>query len=129
MHVREIISLYDSPVAIFHHKALLINVNRSATEIPLYEAVRHCWKLNKRKAEQAEVVLATRLGLIIGAFIPHRWLDATSENFPGRSTAKGRIGFEGKPAPEEIQKAYVGRRVPDEFRKQGASNPVKYTWK
>jgi len=124
MHVREIISLYDRPVAVFQHKALLINVNRSATEIPLYEAVRHSWKLNKENAEQAEVVLATRLGLIIGAFIPHRWLDATTENFPGRSTDKGRIGFEGEEAPQEIQKLYVGKRVPDEYRKKGASFQV-----
>lgn len=129
MHVREIVDLYDSPVAAFQHKALLINVNRSATEIPLYEAVRHSWKLNKKKAAKSEVVLATRFGLIIGAFVPHRWLDATEENFPGRSTDRGRIGFEGGPAPEEIQKLYVGKRVPDEYRKQGASNPVKYTWR
>lgn len=24
---------------------------------------------------------------------------------------------------------YVGKRVPDEFRKRGAANPIKYTWR
>ena len=29
---------------------------------------------------------------------------------------------------EDIKKLYVGKRVPDEYRKRGAANPIKYTW-
>jgi len=28
----------------------------------------------------------------------------------------------------DIGGLYVGRRVPDEYRKRGAANPIKYTW-
>lgn len=39
-----------------------------------------------------------------------------------------RFGFVGEEAPEDIKKLYVGKRVPDEYRKPGAANPIKYTW-
>lgn len=58
----------------------------------------------------------------------HEWLNATAENFPGFEDLPGRIGFVGKEAPEDIIKLYVGKRVPDRYRKRGASNPVRYTW-
>lgn len=128
MHAQEIISRYCAEPAVFQHRALLISVNRSATETSLYEATRYAWKIKKSTAEQAEVVLATRQGEIVGAFIAHRWLEATAENFPGRDPIAGRFGFEGEYAPEDIKKLYVGKRVPDQYRKHGASNPIKYTW-
>ncbi|MEX2093042.1 MAG: hypothetical protein WD971_10220, partial [Pirellulales bacterium] len=81
------------------------------------------------RAEKANVVLATRHGLIVEAFVLCKWLAATSENFPGREPSPGRWGFIGNVAPPEIRKRYVGKRVPDEFRKKGAASPIKYTWR
>jgi hypothetical protein len=130
MHAQEIVSRYSAePARLDHVRALLIIVNRSATEVPsLYEATRYAWKLNKSKAEQAEVVLAIRQGEIVGAFIARRWLEATAENFPGHDPVPGRFGFEGEEAPDDIKKLYLRKRVPDEHRKPGAANPIKYTW-
>jgi uncharacterized protein len=128
MHAQEIVRRYCAEPAELKHKAMLISVNRSATEISLYEAVRYAWKIKKRTAEQAEIVLATRQGEIVGAFIPRRWLDATAENFPGRDSVPGRFGFEGEEAPQNIRDLYVGKRVPDQYRKPGAANPIKYTY-
>jgi hypothetical protein len=128
MHAKEIIQRYCAEPAVFHHKALLINVNRSATETSLYEATRFAWKISKSKAKGAEVVLATQQGMIVGAFTPHRWLEATAANFPDRGEVAGRIGFIGEEAPPAIRALYVGKRVPDEYRKPGAANPIKYTW-
>jgi hypothetical protein len=116
---------------VFRHKALLISVNRSAAERSLYDATRYAWKISKAKAKQAEVILATMQGLIVGAFIAHDWLEATAANFPGRAEfdgVPGRLGFVGDEAPDEIKRLYVGKRVPDEYRKRGAANPIKYTW-
>ena len=128
MHAREIISRYSAEPALFVHKALLISVNRSATERSLYEATRFAWKLSKARARQAEVVLSTVRGLIVGAFVPDEWLEATAENFPGREDRPGRIGFVGHEAPSEIKELYVDKRVPDKYRKRGAANPIRYTW-
>ncbi len=128
MHAKEIVSRYAADPAVFQHKALLISVNRSALETSLYDATRFAWKISKPKAKQAEVILATRQGLIIGAFIADDWLEATAANFPGRDDAPGRLGFVGQEALDAIRRLYVGKRVPDEYRKRGAANPIKYTW-
>jgi uncharacterized protein len=71
-HAQEIVRHYRAESAEFQHKALLISVNKSAIEMSLYEATRYAWRLKKSKAEQSEVVLVTRQGEIIGAFIAHR---------------------------------------------------------
>lgn len=128
MHAKEIITRYCSEPAVFLHKALLISVNRSATETSLYEATRYAWKISRSKAQQAEVILSTRQGLIKGAFVADSWLEATAENFPGREDAPGRLGFVGHEAPESMSRLYVDKSVPDEYRKRGAANPIKYTW-
>jgi len=128
MHAVEIVRRYTAEPAVFQHRALLISVNRSATDLSLYEATRYAWKLRLSKAQRAEVILATRQGLIVGAFVATRWVEATAENFPGRETLPGRFGFEGAEAPAEIKTLYVGKRVPDEYRRPGSANPVRYTW-
>lgn len=128
MHAKEIIRRYAAEPAVFRHKALLISVNRSAAHTSLYEATRYAWKISRSKAKKAEVVLSTLQGLIVGAFVADDWLPATSANFPGRGDAPGRLGFIGQEAPSEISRLYVGRRVPEEYRKRGAANPIKYTW-
>ncbi len=128
MHAREIIRRYSAKPAVFQHRALLINVNRTAIDIPLYEATRYSWKVSRSKVAEAELVLATFQGLIVGAFVPERWMDATAANFPGREPVPGRLGFVGEEAPADIRALYVNRRVPEKYRKRGAANPVKYTW-
>jgi hypothetical protein len=129
MHAKEIVRRYAAEPAVFQHKALLISVNRSAADASLYEATRYAWKVSLSKAKQAKVILSTRQGLIVGAFVASQWLEATSENFPGREAVPGRFGFAGTEAPEVIRSLYVGRRVPDEYRKPGSANPVRYTWR
>jgi hypothetical protein len=129
MHAKEIIRRYAAKPAVFQHKALLISVNRSAAETSLYEATRYAWKISRSKAKQAQVILATLQGLIVGAFIADDWLAATAANFPGREDMPGRLGFIGREASTEIKLLYVDKRVPDEYRKRGAANPIKYTWR
>jgi hypothetical protein len=128
MHAKERNVRHSAEYALFRHKAILISVNRTAAKISLYEATRYSWKISKSKAEQAEVILATLDGLIIGAFIAEKWLEATASNFSGRESVPGRFGFQGHEAPAEIASLYVGRRVPGKYRKRGAANPIKYTW-
>lgn len=128
MHANEIVRQYSAEQAVFKHKALLININISASQTSLYEATRRAWKLSKSKAGEAEIIFATVKGLIVAAFVADEWLDATAENFPGYEEIPGRIGFVGREASEEIKKLYVGKRVPNKYRKRGAANPVRYTW-
>jgi hypothetical protein len=102
--------------AVFSHRLVLININRSAdTEKTIYDAVRGSWKLDPKRAERAEFVLAVEHRLIVGAFVADEW------------TASGnRWHFIGREAPKEIVDLYVRRRLPDSLRKRGAANPVRY---
>ena len=129
MHANEIVRRYRAEPANFQHKAMFICVNRGSTETSVYEAVRYAWKVSRSKAKQAEVILATVQGLIVGAFQADDWLEANSTNFPGREDVVGRFGFIGHEAPEEIKQLYINKRIPDEYRKPGEANPIKYTWK
>jgi len=130
MHANQIVERYEAKEAVFRHKAVLININRSATEKDsIYEAVRYAWKIDPKKAAKADIVLAVLQGLIVGIFIADRWLIATPANFPGTSVEReGRWGFEGQDAPAHITKEYLRRRLPDSMRKRGAANPVKYAF-
>lgn len=130
MHANEIVQEYAAEPAVFEHNVILISVNRSVLEgDSLYEATRYAWKLSPTKARDAEFVLATVHGVIKGVFVVTEWLEATKENFPGRPEVPGRFGFNGAPAPAEIGQRYVNKRVPDEYRKRGAANPIKYVFK
>lgn len=127
MHARQVVERYEAPEATFKHRALLININRTATvsESP-YEAVRHAWKVDPRQAVRADVILAVLHGLIVGVFVADKWLRATTRNFPGRPARLGRWGFVGHEASDEVAKLYLRRRVPDSMRPRGAANPIRY---
>lgn len=129
MHAQEIVNKYQAEPADFKHRAVIINVNRSATETSLYDATRYAWKISIKKAKRAEIVVAVRHGMILAAFVADEWLPATTENFPGREPVPGRYGFVGADASDTIQRTYVGKRLPDEYRKRGAANPIKYTYR
>lgn len=130
MHAIEIVAQYAAEEAKLKHKALIITVNRSSLEKSLYDATRYAWKLSLNKAQEAELVLPAVKGLIVGAYVPEKWLPAKKENFPdfALDDRAGRIGFIGREAPLEILKYYKGKRVPDSYRRKGAANPVRYTW-
>jgi len=126
MHAQEIVNKYHAEPADFRHRAIIINVNRSATESSLYEATRYAWKISPQKASRAEIVCAVRFGIIVAVFVAEKWLPAIQEHFPGREPVPDRYGFIGADASDTIRRMYIGKRLPDEFRKQGAANPIKY---
>jgi len=128
MHAQEIVNKYQAAVVEFQHRAILINVNRSISETTIYEATRYSWKINPRKAARADIIVSVRLGIIVAVFIADRWLPATSENFPGHEPVPGRYGFIGSEATEALRRQYMAKRLPDDFRKRGAANPIKYTY-
>lgn len=127
MHSKQIIECYQAREIDFQHKVLMITINQSALEKDsIYEAVRHAWRLDPKKARKTELVLALLQGLVVGVFVPETWLPATPENFPGRELRPKRWGFVGHEASEDIAKHYLRTRLPDNMRKRGAANPIKY---
>lgn len=129
MHAMEIIDKYKAEEINFRHKVIMINVNKSKIDRNLYDAIRNSWKLNVVKANMAEYALAVTNGIVVGVFKPSKWIAATSINFPSLSEdIPNRFGFVGEEASEEIKSIYMRRRVPNSFRKKGASNPIRYNY-
>ena len=127
MRAEEVIRQYKAPEALFRHKVVLINVNKSSENQDLLDAVRYCWKISRSKAEACDYVLAVRRGLIIGAFVAEEWLPATPENFPSFPSAdEKRFGFKGHEAPANVKDLYLQKRIPDELRRRGVANPIRY---
>lgn len=136
MHVIEIQKQYDAPIAEFdpNHKLLIININRSYGEQKsAYDAARLAWKLDKVRAEKADYILAVEKGLIVDVLKADKWLDATKENFPELAEDwQGRFGFKGyriSESEKNLRERYCGKKLPEEYRKRGASNPIKYSFK
>ena len=88
-----------------------------------YEATRFAWKINVGTARRYGLVLARVGDSVVGAFRPDEWLEATSENFPGRVSEPDRWGFVGSPAEPEVWDYYVQRRVPEDLLSYG---PFRY---
>ncbi|MBT5517608.1 MAG: hypothetical protein HOK33_01550 [Rhodobiaceae bacterium] len=112
-------------------KVMAINVRKSEDERDYYDAVRFAWRVSKTRAERAELVFAVSDGICRGVFIPEEWLEATPKNFPNltEKRLKGRHGFVGKEAPDEIVKKYRMKRMPDEFkRRKGMASPILYSY-
>ena len=108
----------------FEHKILMIKITQDSIKKRnnnIYEAVRKAWKIDLENAEQAEYILAVCNGLIVGVYKPKKW-----KKFEVNSVI--RYGFEGKEAPEEIQKLYKGKLISEKFRKKGAAIPTRYSW-
>ncbi len=125
MHAEQVIKQYEAEEIDFQHKVLMISVNRSFAEAnDAYEAVRSSWKVDPKRAEKSDFVLALQHGLVIGAFVATKWLKATD----GKGNISDRWEFVGKEAPDEIKNLYLDKRLPDSMRKKGAANPIRYSY-
>jgi uncharacterized protein len=126
-HAIEIVQRYCAPEVLIDDKVVEINVRLTSNDKDLYDATRFAWKLSESRALKADFALAVKGGLILAAYEIEKWLPATKVNFPEFNLAddwKGRFGFIGKLASEEIQQKYVRKKVPS--KTQGAANPVRY---
>ncbi len=129
MPTNELLLRYQAEVASFHHRCVLISVNQSGDRGDFYTRTRFAWKLSRKRVEKAELVLSVENGLIVDVFVAHQWMPVTPKDFPVTVPVKGRYGFVGVRAPDEMLKLYTQKRVPPEYRKTGAANPIKYTFK
>ena len=131
--------MQDQEVVEIDEPTILISINKTVDERSIYDAVHFAWKIKLEEAEKADLIFAVSQGTIRGIFIANQWLPATEENFPNFRLLgeeiytpllrEKRFGFIGEPAPNNFQEKYLGKKIPEKFRKRGASNPIKYSWK
>ncbi len=82
------------------HSALMVIVNKElgkvGKETP-YDAARFAWKVDRRKAEDIEIILVSYHRKIIEVLIADEWLPATREHFPEFTDelTSDKLGFVG----------------------------------
>lgn len=79
----------------------------------IYECTRKYWRLDVRRAKNADLALGICSGIIIGVFKPLRWYK--SEGYPGRWEFDGEE-IENSPYLNMDISAFMGKR----------QNPVMY---
>ena len=86
----------------------------------VYEAVRGHWRVSRRRAEQASLVMAVIEGICRGVYVPDLWKQSSHPEWPGRWE------FEGQRAEKETWGRYVGKRLPARLRVKGMASPFLY---
>lgn len=122
----EIIAVYTAAPLVVPEPAILIHVGKSLEwGRDIYSAVRAAWKMERKRAERYRLVLAEDGVLVLAAYRPSEWHEATVERFPFLDrTHSDRIGFEGVRAEDDVWQACVGKKVPP--RKKGHISPFRY---
>lgn len=98
-------------------RVLIIKINAdSINNNGVYGAVREWWHINEKLRNEVKQVVAVLNGVVVGVFgeIGNWQRDETS----------GRYSFTGKEIKYSI---YLGKRIPDEYRKK--ASPILKTWK
>lgn len=106
------------------HKIILININNAYRDNnedlkKLYEVTRKAWKINYKRASQAQYAIVTYKGVSRAVFKITSWAKSKSEI--------RRYEFIGTTAEENIAKMYNNKSITN-FVKKGAQNPIKYCY-
>ncbi len=126
-HADEIIKAHTLEPFELDQSLILINIAALWNVLDTYDATRVAWKVDRSRVGRYKLVLGHARGIVRGAYRPDKWLPATTDNFPLMDhDMEGRWGFNGKAAEETVWNRYVGKRVPDEYRRKGAANPIRY---
>ena len=96
------------------HRLLAITINKlqgRRDEKVIFDLIRYCWPLSRRRAETVDYVLALDRGVVVGAFKPRSWAPARAADFRdigGLEDEPHRLAFQGERAPTDIWDMYVG---------------------
>lgn len=109
-------------------KYIIIKVNNWSIEQeeennvadPRYESTRKWWNLGINKVKGFDYVFSVSYGIVKAVYKVEKW-----EKYPNINYK--RIGFHGEDAGEEIKERFIGKRIPETYRKKGKANPCLYS--
>lgn len=106
------------------HRLILIKTKPESVKAKgnLYEAVRRRWTLDPDKARRADYVLAVVDQTCTGVFVADEW--RLCSGYEARPKKDQKWEFIGRETNDEEAHAYVRKRLPYEYRKQGMARPV-----
>ena len=84
----------------------------------IYEATKSSWKMSLTRANSADYVLSVMDGVVKAVYSDVTWKTDKER--------EGRLMFDGRVAPDSISLKYIGKRIPQAYRKQGQASPCLY---
>ena len=85
----------------------------------IYEAVRKSWKVKVERINTVTYVIAVCNNIVKDVFkVNGSWYE-DKDNL-------GRYMFDGEKAPDDICSRFIGKSVPEKYRRKGMANPIQY---
>ncbi len=126
-HADEIIKAHTLEPFELDEPLILINIAALWNVLDTYQATRGVWRLDPNRVKRYRLVLGHARGIVRGAYHPDEWLPATTANFTNlEHDIVGRWGFKGRESEMSVWDKYVGKRVPNRYRRKGQANPIRY---
>ena len=109
------ISDYDEPSEDY----IIIKTTTKAIEGMggIYEATRQAWRASLDNARPYKYVLSVVYGIVREVYEVSKWYRCQDSN---------RIAFEGEPTKHAELQGLKGKRIPEQYRQKGSSNPFLY---
>jgi hypothetical protein len=130
MYLDDLVHIYELEEIEFckDDKLMLIKIPKLKESEDVMARVQCAWRINIKRAERAQYVLAIKNGVILDVFIADKWVKGTMKNFPRlEKDYEDRWGFHGKKVlDKDILEKYIQKRLPSSTRKRGAANPIMY---
>lgn len=118
----ELDAQYSSePLGYTNDKLIIININGTYKNRDIYEATRFCWRLSKRRADQADYILSEYHGVIRAVFKMDEQKWQPVPNQQGKSTRYLFTGYEVK--DPEVLARYINKRIE---KRHGDASPIHY---
>lgn len=92
----------------------------------LYDATRHCWRVSYDKVIQYKYVLAVIDGYVKEVYRVDAWQQARQWDNDFKP-ASDRYEFAGSVAAESIRQKWLGKQIPEHYRKKGMASPVIFS--
>ncbi len=130
MSAKEIIGKYNAEkLENIDNDTVIININTSYKEHKyeengIYIATKEAWPMNKNRVKSINYVLSEYQGLIVEVYRVHDWYSVDAVMVTGRH--RKRWGFNGAVAENGVRNKYINKSIA-EYKKKGASFPIKYT--
>ena len=126
-HADEIIADHNAVDFEVDEPLLAFTINQWWQKLGFYDATRGVWHLDIERAEKRRLVLSVVNNIVKGVYQPTKWLPGTPEHFPDYSgPTKNRWGFIGDDATPEDKEKYLGKKIPEEYRKPGVQSSRRY---
>ena len=133
MTTDEIIRLYNAEKLVkIKNDCVIININKkypkSGQGLPIYDATKETWTINKNKLPNVKYVLSEYKGLIVEVFEVEEWYEK-NRGYTPKSKKYGQTktgyGFNGKIAKNEIRDLYINKSI-QHTKKKGAASVIRF---